>query len=124
MRKFLIAAPLALAAAAVLTTPAAAQGYGRHNNSGWNNNGWDNSRDLRSQINQLDREVDRAQNRRLISNREAQRLDREVNQLERLHAQYARNGFSRVELRTLENRIDQVQRMVRNEINDRDGRRG
>jgi hypothetical protein len=121
MRKFLIGAPLALAAAAVLSTPAAAQMRGSDHGRDYSRN---DGRELRGEIAQLDRQVDQAQNRRLISNREAQRLDREVNQLERLHAQFARGGFTRTELRTLNQRIDSVQRMVSREINDRDGRRG
>jgi len=85
---------------------------------------WNTGGDLRKQINQLDRKVDQAERRHLISRQEAGRLDRLVDQLENLHARYAKNGFSRTELRTLDQRIDTVDRQIDSEIRDRDGQRG
>ena len=69
MRKFLIAAPMALAAAAMLTSPASAAPGNRYNNV-----------QITKEINQLDRKIDRAQQQRSISPREANQLHREVRQ--------------------------------------------
>ena len=79
---------------------------------------------IRQQIAQLDRKVERAESRHLISRQEAQRLDRLVNQVQNLHASLARNGLSRAELRVLDQRIDTVERKIDREIADRNGRRG
>jgi len=84
---------------------------------------WNNGGDLRQQINQLDRKVDQAERRHLISRQEANRLDRLVNDLQAQHARFARNGFTRAELRTLDQRIDTVDRQIDKEIRDRDGHR-
>jgi chromosome segregation ATPase len=81
------------------------------------------ARQLRSQIIQLDRQIDRAEQRRLLSSREANQLERRVENLKDLHSRYARNGFTRAELRVLDQRIDTVKRQVDREIDDRDGRR-
>lgn len=93
MRKFLIAAPLALAAAAVLSTPAAAASF-------------DSPAKLRAEISRLDRQAEAS--RRGISQRESAALERQVDQLQDLYARYARGGFTRTELRTLGARVDTV----------------
>lgn len=111
MRKFLIAAPLALAAAATLATPASAAPGMR---GGWQ---------IGKEISQLERQVERAQQRRLISWNEATRLHRQVDQLQNLHTRYARGGFTNAELRILDNRIDNVKRQLRFERFDRNDRR-
>jgi hypothetical protein len=79
---------------------------------------------IRQQIAQLDRKVEQAERRHLITRQEAQRLDRLVNQVQNLHTTFARNGLSRAELRALDQRIDTVERQIDREIADRDGRRG
>ena len=111
MRKFLIAAPLALAAAVTLATPASAASAMQ---GGWQ---------MGKEINQLDRQIERAQQRHAISWREATRLHREVDQLENLHTRYARGGFTRAELRILDSRIDSVKRQLRSERFDGNDRR-
>ncbi len=110
MRKFLIATPLALAAATLLANPASAapQTY--------------NSAQITRDINQLDRQIDQAQSRRAISPREASQLHRQVREIQTLRAQYARGGFTRAELRTLDSRIDSVKQQLRTSHNDRDHR--
>lgn len=81
------------------------------------------ARQLRNEIVQLDRQIDRAEHRRLLSTREANQLERKVENLKDLHARYARNGFTRAELRILDQRIEIVKRQVQREIADRDSRR-
>lgn len=81
---------------------------------------WHGRDNYRQEIVQLDRQIDRAQERRLISHREAERLERKVDQVQKLHAAYARNGFTKSELRILDQRIDSVKRQIAAEIADRD----
>ena len=111
MRKFLIAAPMALAAAAMLTSPASAAPGNRYNNV-----------QITKEINQLDRKIDRAQQQRSISPREANQLHREVRQIQNLRVQYARGGFTNRELRTLDGKITNVTQQLRTERNDRNDR--
>lgn len=113
MRKFLIAAPLALATAALLGTPASAAPG--HTNSG---------SQITKEINQLDRQIDRAQDRRAISSREANQLHRDVRQIKNLRNQYARGGFTRAELRTLDGKVTNVKYQLRMERNDRNNHVG
>jgi hypothetical protein len=96
MKKFLIAAPLALAAGALLTTPASAAN-------------WHDARQIRTELNQFDRQIDRT---RGLSRSEENRLQNQVNQLQKLYSRYARNGFSRGEISVLNTRLD----MVRNQL--------
>jgi hypothetical protein len=104
MKKILIAAPLALAA--VLATPASA--------ASWNNAG-----QLRAEINQLDRQID---NVRGLSSREDQRLENQVDRLQNLYRSYARGGFTRNELRTLDSQVTAVKAQVFAQSRDRNGR--
>jgi hypothetical protein len=106
MKKLFLAAPLALAAGALLTTPAAA--------AGWNNAG-----QLRTEISQLDRQVDRA---RGLSRSEENRLQRQVDQLQKLYRNYARNGFTRGEISVLNTRIGMVRNQLFKQSNDWNGR--
>lgn len=103
MKKFLIAAPLALAAGALLTTPASAASWSNH------------AGQIRAEIAQLDRQVDRA---RGLSRSEEQRLEKQVDRLQSLYRTFARNGFSRGELLSLDNRVDQVRKQLFRQSND------
>ncbi|HYD26007.1 MAG TPA: hypothetical protein VEB68_14565 [Croceibacterium sp.] len=107
MKKFLIAAPLALAAGAVLATPASAATL--------------HAGQIRSEIAQLDRQVDRANG---LSRAESVRLERQVDQLQSLYQRYARRGFNRDELQTLNARIGSVKAALHTTSRDRDNRGG
>jgi len=63
---------------------------------------------IRADINGLNRDIDRAAARRTISPREANGLRRQAVQVQRLYANYARNGLTPSEVRTLQNRVDQI----------------
>lgn len=106
MKKFLIAAPLALAAGAIVATPASAAPFA-------------NAGQIRSEIAQLDRQVD---NLRGISPREEKRLEAQVDQLQRLYRDYARNGFSRSELQRLDGQVNTVKAQIFAQSRDRNGR--
>jgi hypothetical protein len=112
MTKFLLAAPLALAALAAVATPASAA---ERSNPG----------QIRSEIAHLDRQVDRL---RGLSPREEQRLENQIDRLQALYRTSARGGFSRSELRQLEVQLSAVRERIdaqshdRNDRYDRDGR--
>ena len=106
MKKLFLAAPLALAAGALLTTPALAASY-------------QSAGQIRAEINQLDRQVDRA---RGLTSAEERQLDRRVDQLQSLYSRYARNGFNRAELGVLSSRIDVIRNQLARQSHDRDGR--
>jgi septal ring factor EnvC (AmiA/AmiB activator) len=106
MKKFLIAAPLALAAVAAVATPASAADRA-------------NPGQIRSEIAQLDRQVDRL---RGLSPREERRLESQVDRLQTLYRAYARDGFSRSELRRLDDQLSAVRAQIDAQSRDRNGR--
>jgi hypothetical protein len=101
-KKFLLAAPLALAAGALLSSPASAAW---HANPG----------QLRAEIAQLDRRIDRSHG---ISNREERALEARVDRLQSLYRSYARHGFTRGELRSLEREIAAVRNAIARQSHD------
>jgi hypothetical protein len=125
MRKFTkIVAPALFATLALgAVVPAQAQSYNNHSNhnAGRPTPGRDNQ--IRTDINNLSRSIDRAIARRTISNREATGLRRDAAEIQRLYGQYARNGLTQTEQRTLRNRVDRIENALRNERRDNDGRR-
>lgn len=106
MKKILTAVPLALAAAAVLATPASAASPL-------------NAGKIRAEIQQLDRQVDRM---RGLSDREERRLESQVDRLDALYRSYARGGFTRSELQRLDSQVNAVKAQVYAQSRDRDGR--
>lgn len=79
---------------------------------------------IRADINQLQSQIQRAAQRRTISQREAVTLRRQSTDLRQLLARYSRNGLNRQEVTALEQRINQVRQNLRLERRDWDGRRG
>lgn len=77
---------------------------------------------LRSDIAQLDRQIDRAEARRIISGREAAQLDRQVDRLQATWRSYARGGFTRYERSALTDRIAAVRHDLQRASFDRNGR--
>lgn len=128
--KLVAPALIATLALGTMVPVAQAQVHGQHNNSRYDNNGRHNAGrptpvrndNIRNELNGLNRDIDRAAARRTISSREATNLKREVSQVQRLYAQYARNGLTQSETRTLRNRVDRIQVALRAER--RDNRRG
>ena len=105
--KKIVASALAASLALGVAAPASA--------AAWNAPG-----QLRQEIAQLDHKIDRAEANRTISRREAQQLDRQVDRLQDAFRSYARGGFTRYELASLNNGIDQVKRQLRAERRDSD----
>jgi len=102
MNKILFAAPLLLAAGAVLATPASAAT-------------WTNPGQLRAEIAQLDRQVDRS---RGLSSREERVLEQRVDRLQDLYRSYARHGFNRFEVQSLEREIVSVRVAIERQSRD------
>lgn len=78
---------------------------------------------IRNQISELERRVARSDRRDRISEREAAGLRRDVRDLRYQFQRYNRNGLDRVEMRTLNNRIDNIRMRLRIERRDWDNRR-
>lgn len=104
---------LAITSTALLATPAAAQTWRVAPSV---------QQQIRSDINQLDRQIERSQQRRVISQREAQSLRRDALQLRRTLIRFSRNGLDRTEVRQLEISVNQVRQRLRLERRDWDGR--
>lgn len=126
MRKFLIAA--ALVSTALTAVPAMAQVRGQvYAQRDDHRGGWNRSGPSRQAINELLRDLNRAEARidraRGISRREAAGLRREVQQIHfRLNASL-RGGISNREFASLRVQVNRLEARVRFERNDRDNRR-
>lgn len=134
MRKLLISA--VLAAAAVTAAPAAAQhgpGHGydqRGDHRDDNRGGWNRGGPSRQAIGELRRDLDRAEQgiqravqRRVISQREAFGLRREASQIRDQLNRASRNGISGREFGSLRVQVNRLEQRLRSERWDRDGRR-
>ena len=126
MRKFLISA--LVLSTVVGVAPAAAQHGGMHNDRG--NVAWNRGGPSRPAINDLLRDLQRAENgiqrsvqRRVISQREATGLRRQANQIERRLNLASRNGINGREFAALKVQVNRLQQRLRIERQDRDGRR-
>ena len=127
MRKFLI--PALVLSTVVGVAPAAAQHGGYHNNNR-GNVAWNRGGPSRQAINELLRDLSRAENgitrsaqRRIISQREAFSLRREANQIRLRLNRAARNGISGREFGALRVQVNRLQQRLRIERRDRDGHR-
>lgn len=124
MRKILISALMLSTVVAI--APASAQYGQRHRgNVEWNRGG-----PSRQAINELLRDLQRAENgiqrsvqRRIISQREAMGLRREANRIERQLQMASRNGISGREFGSLRVQVNRLQQRLRIERRDRDDRR-
>ena len=135
MRKFLIS--IALVSTAVTAFPAMAQNYGydqrddrrdgRYDRRDDQRGNWNRHGPSRQAINELLRDLNRAESqieravaRRIISRREAVSLRREANQI-RIRLNYAmRGGISGREFGELRVRVNRLEQRIRIERRDRD----
>jgi hypothetical protein len=118
---------LLAASAVAIATPTLAQdygrghdrggGYGQNHNGGWNGGG------LNGDQARLAQRIDRAAYSGRISRREAQSLRNQLDEYQRLEWRYRRDGLSHRERRDLQGRLDRIERNLREERRDRDGRR-
>ena len=137
--KFIVSAIVGSAALAA-AVPAQAQSYPQYGNGGYqqsrdyDNDRYENRDDrryddrgqahaIRTQIEQLERRIQRTDGRDRISEREAASLRRAVQSLRQQYRDYSRNGLTRREVQVLQNRIQQVRQRIGYERRDHDGRR-
>ena len=107
MRNLMISAALLATVAAAAPAAAQYQDYGR------GNYGYNQGQNINQQLRNLSQRIDRAYQRRLVSPREANRLQGEVQQIDRLYDRYRRNGVSQREHFALQDRIQRVRQQIR-----------
>ena len=119
MRKLLISI-CAASSAVAFAMPASAQ-YAPAR-QGYAQNNYGQMRNLQVRIDAIQRQINRLDQRRILSNREARELRAESREIEnRLH--YAsRNRLTRTERYNIERRIVRLEQRVQREANDRDRR--
>lgn len=113
MRKFMLS--IVVASTAFTAVPATAQTWRLQPTI---------RREIQADINQMQRRIDRAQQRGTISNREATGLKRQARDVQRMYNRYGRNGFSRSEVAQLESQVNRIRQELRLERRDWDNRRG
>ena len=126
MRKLLLSAAFISVAAAA--APASAQYHGRYDDRRYDDRRhYDDFRGeerIDRQLAQLSERIQRAYQRRLISSNEARRLEREIDQLDRLEDRYSRNGLSGWERQDLQRRVQHLRQRLQWERQEgRDDRR-
>ena len=129
MRKLITLAVLASTGA--LAAPAAAQyhdpyrggDYGRYDEYGRYDQGYGygQTRQVEQRLYRLRERIGRLSQRGAVSRSESYRLQRELYNIERRYADYARNGLSQRELYDIQVRIERLQQQIREDR--RDGRR-
>jgi len=121
MRKVIISAILAASTLAI-AAPAAAQNYQPQYGAPYGNAyGYDNRGQVRSlivRVNNLERQIVQLDRRNILSNREANRLRSQANQIERRLVQASRNGLNRNEARDIQMRIARLEQNIRYQAND------
>lgn len=131
MRKFLISAAL-MASTVAVAAPAAAQwappgygyGYGQPQGYAYGYNNYGQVRRLQVQIDRVQRQINRLDNRDTLSEREARRLRAESRNIE-LRLRYAsRNGLSGREAYSIERQIQRLEYRVQREARDWNNRAG
>lgn len=118
--------PAALAALAVTASPAMASSaiHQTSYQSSASYVGHGQSASLQRDITRLGTQIDRALNKRQISKREANKLRKDVRNLQRQLTQSQRRGLTRAEARSIEVRIAQVNRELQADLRGNNWRRG
>ncbi|MBV8688093.1 MAG: hypothetical protein JOZ90_00510 [Alphaproteobacteria bacterium] len=118
MRKILISA-LMIGATAISAAPASAQYRG--GDRGAYGGGYRSDDGIDRQIRQIEQRIRQAMQNRTITRREADRLLRQADQIDRLEDRYSRNGLNARELQDLRMRVQNLRQQLRFERQD--GRR-
>lgn len=125
MRKFIISAALA-ASTLVAAAPAAAQYYPpqpQGNAYGYYGN-YGQARRLDARIDAIQRQINHLDRRNILSNREANRLRADSNDIERRLRYVARNGLNGWEANDIERRIYRLETRIQREARDGNNYRG
>jgi hypothetical protein len=114
MRKIIISA--VLLSTAFAAAPAAAQ-YRDYNRGYGYDQGYTqhHGRGIEQQLRQISQRIDNMYQRRLLSNNEASRLQRDVQNIERRLYDYARNGLSQREHQEIQYRIHNLRERLQRE---------
>lgn len=126
MRKFMIGVAAAVSTLA-LAAPASAQWaiptyqYQQYN-YGRGFNGLNFAHSMASRVQRIRSDIHMMDQRRILSNQEARRLDREARRLQDRIYRASRNGINPYEARSVENGIRQLERHVAREASDWDRR--
>ena len=80
-------------------------------------------REIQNDISQLDRQISRATERRLVSRNDAKQLRREASTLQRTFNRASRDGLDRREVQQLENQVNRLHARLRLERRDWAGHR-
>lgn len=138
MRKVLISTILAASTLAI-AAPAAAQwtlSYGNQYGGQYGNqygapygdaygyNNYGQTRSLMVRVNRIERQIQQLDRRNILSNREANRLRSQANQIERRLAVASRNGLNSYEARDIQLRIARLEQNVRYQASDGNRRYG
>ena len=127
MKKIAFTAAAALSAM-VAAAPASAQAYGYPQRAPYGNaygyNNYGQVRALQVRVQQLRGEIRQLDRRRILSNAESRRLDREAINVERRIIRSGRNGMNWNELRDNQNRIYRLEQNIRREAMDWNRRYG
>ncbi len=107
-KTFTIALPLAIGAGLMSATPASAATY-------------HGAKEIRAELRQLDRQINRMPG---LNYREEMRLERRIDNVQALQRRYARNGFSRIELRTLRTKVNAIKASIRYQARGTGGKNG
>lgn len=121
MRQYLI--PIVVAASVVaFAAPASAQYAQPSQRSQYGQNNYGQVRSLQVRIDAIQRRIERLDQRRVLSNREARQLRWEARDIEQRLHRAARSGLNRWERSNIDQRIDRLEQRVRREANDRNRR--
>jgi hypothetical protein len=71
------------------------------------------SHQIRRELTNLDRTIDRAEARHRRSSQNARRLRRDVADIRRMHTRFSRNGLTSHQVRILQDRVNDVRRRLR-----------
>jgi len=113
-----------VASALAMAAPAAAQWAQPRGDAYGHNNNYGQVRSLMVRVNRIEQQINQLDRRNILSNREADRLRREANTLERRLAQASRNGLNNRETREIQVRIAQLEQNVRYQATDGNRRGG
>jgi len=116
MRKFVIAAALAVSAITV-AAPAAAQWYPPQGNA-YGYNYYGQVRRLQARVDNLQRHINNLDRRNILSNREASNLRGESRDIERRLHYAARNGLNGNEAYSIDRRIQRLEYRIQRDARD------
>lgn len=120
MKKFLIGAALATSAlmaaapASAQYYPQAPQGYGY----GYNNNGYGQSRNLLMRVQRLRMQIRQLEQRNILSERSAERLEENARDLQRRIQQSSYTGLDWRQSQYFESRLARLEQAIRIQAND------